>query len=84
MYSDVITKSSVSWTSAFHGNFRWLAPELLGQSDDGLPVRPTNHTDIYSFGGIMLQVCLFRCFDLLGDIIIPTFRSSPIEFPIIT
>jgi len=36
---------------------RWLAPELLGDSEDERPVRPSKHSDIYSFGGIMLQVC---------------------------
>ena len=34
-----------------------MAPELLKEQDDGLPVRPTKRSDIYSFGGIMLQVC---------------------------
>jgi hypothetical protein len=34
-----------------------MAPELLGEQDDELPIRPTEHSDIYSFGGIMLQVC---------------------------
>ncbi|OAX35360.1 kinase-like protein [Rhizopogon vinicolor AM-OR11-026] len=56
VYSEVITKSAAPWTSAFHGNLRWLAPELLGHSDDDLPVRPSKHSDVYSFGGIMLQV----------------------------
>ncbi|OAX42759.1 WD40 repeat-like protein [Rhizopogon vinicolor AM-OR11-026] len=56
MYSEVMTTSAASWTSAFHGNFRWLAPELLGDSEDELPVRPSTHSDIYSFGGIMLHV----------------------------
>jgi len=55
VYSEVLT-TAASWTSAFHGNFRWLAPELLGDSEDELPVRPSKHSDIYSFGGIMLQV----------------------------
>ncbi|KAJ8593427.1 kinase-like protein [Rhizopogon salebrosus TDB-379] len=45
-----------SWTSAFHGNFRWMAPELLGEPEDDKPVRPSKYSDIYSFGSIMLQV----------------------------
>jgi hypothetical protein len=57
MYSEVMTISQASWTSGFHGNFRWLAPELLGESDNDLPIRPSKHSDVYSFGGIMLQVC---------------------------
>jgi len=56
VYSEVATTSKASWTSSFHGNLRWLAPELLGDSEDDLPVRPSKCSDIYSFGGIMLQV----------------------------
>jgi len=58
MYSEVMSASAASWTSAFHGNFRWLAPELLGEPEDDLPVRPSKRSDIYSFGGVMLHVCL--------------------------
>jgi serine/threonine protein kinase len=58
MYSEVTTTSAASWTYAFHGNVQWLAPELLGDLQDKSPVRPTKHSDIYSFGGIMLHVCL--------------------------
>ncbi|KAJ8597175.1 kinase-like protein [Rhizopogon salebrosus TDB-379] len=54
--SEVVSITQASWTSAFHGNFRWLAPELLGQPENPLPVRPTKSSDIYSFGGLMLQV----------------------------
>ncbi|OAX41300.1 kinase-like protein [Rhizopogon vinicolor AM-OR11-026] len=56
LYSDIVSISQASWTSGFHGNFRWLAPELLGMSEDNLPVRPRKYSDIYSFGNIMLQV----------------------------
>jgi hypothetical protein len=35
-----------------------MAPELFGAPEDGVAVRPTKYSDIYSFGGIMLQVCL--------------------------
>ena len=45
------------------GTIRWMAPELL---DLGVPenqleeeashVLPTTHSDVYSFGGVMLQV----------------------------
>ena len=64
MYSEIVTVSAASWTSAFHGNYRWLAPELLGDPEDELPVRPSKYSDIYSFGGIMLQVCLGTFFFL--------------------
>jgi len=57
MYSEIISVSAASWTSSFYGNTRWLAPELLGQPDDELPVRPSESSDIYSFGGVMLLVC---------------------------
>jgi serine/threonine protein kinase len=60
VYSEVSGISQASWTSTFHGNFRWLAPELLGEPDDGLPIRPSKCSDVYSFGGIMLQVLTGR------------------------
>ncbi|OAX34501.1 kinase-like protein [Rhizopogon vinicolor AM-OR11-026] len=56
VYSEVATTSAASWTSSLHGNIRWLAPELFGDPEDELPVRPSKYSDIYSFGGIMLQV----------------------------
>jgi serine/threonine protein kinase len=58
LYTEFVSVTQASWTSSFHGNFRWLAPELLEASDNGMPVRPREHSDVYSFGGIMLQVCL--------------------------
>ncbi|KIK45718.1 hypothetical protein CY34DRAFT_493401 [Suillus luteus UH-Slu-Lm8-n1] len=61
VYSEVMSISLASWTSTFHGNFRWLAPELLGEPDNELdnelPVRPSKCSDVYSFGGITLQLC---------------------------
>ncbi|KAG1735060.1 kinase-like domain-containing protein [Suillus lakei] len=57
MYSEVITASKASWTSApIQGNLPWMAPELLQERKDGSQVRPSQQSDIYSFGGIMLQV----------------------------
>ncbi|KAG1873606.1 kinase-like protein [Suillus subalutaceus] len=56
MYSEVISASQASWTSTLKGNMRWMAPELLVEQDDGSQVRPSEQSDIYSFGGIMLQV----------------------------
>ncbi|KAG1755340.1 kinase-like domain-containing protein [Suillus lakei] len=55
MYSKVISASQASWTSTLKGNMRWMAPELLVEREDGSPPRPSEHSDIYSFGGIMLQ-----------------------------
>ena len=60
-----------------------MAPELLEEREDGSPVRPSRQSDIFSFGGIMLQVCL-RNFRPLDKIINPAFRSSPTKFPITT
>ncbi|KAJ8583002.1 kinase-like protein [Rhizopogon salebrosus TDB-379] len=60
LYSDVVGVTQASWTSSFHGNFRWLAPELLESSDNDMPVRPREHSDVYSFGGIMLLVLTNR------------------------
>ncbi|KAG0707570.1 kinase-like domain-containing protein [Suillus ampliporus] len=56
MYSEVMSVSQASWTSTIKGNLRWMAPELLVEQEDGRQVRPSKQSDIYSFGGIMLQV----------------------------
>ncbi|KAG1893441.1 kinase-like domain-containing protein [Suillus fuscotomentosus] len=56
MYSEVISASQASWTSTLKGNMRWMAPELLVEREDGSQVRPSEQSDMYSFGGIMLQV----------------------------
>ncbi|KAG1858631.1 kinase-like domain-containing protein [Suillus tomentosus] len=56
MYSEVVSASQASWTSTFSGNVRWMAPELLEEREDGTPVRPSKQSDVFSFGGIMLQV----------------------------
>lgn len=57
MYSEVISASQVSWTSNLKGNVRWMAPELFVlECEDGSLVRPSEQSDIFSFGGIMLQV----------------------------
>ncbi|KAG1763571.1 kinase-like domain-containing protein [Suillus placidus] len=57
MYSEVISASQASWTSTLKGNMRWMAPELLvPEQEDGSPTRPSEQSDVFSFGGIMLQV----------------------------
>ncbi|KAG1892035.1 kinase-like protein, partial [Suillus subluteus] len=57
MYSEVTNASQASWTSTLKGNMRWMAPELLvPEQEDGSPTRPSEQSDIFSFGGIMLQV----------------------------
>ncbi|KAG1801259.1 kinase-like domain-containing protein [Suillus variegatus] len=56
MYSEVISASQASWTSTLKGNIRWMAPELLVEREDGSQVRPSEQSDMYSFGGILLQV----------------------------
>ncbi|KAG1896439.1 kinase-like domain-containing protein, partial [Suillus fuscotomentosus] len=56
MYSEVISASQACWTSTLKGNMRWMAPELLIEREDGSQVRPSEQSDMYSFGGIMLQV----------------------------
>ncbi|KAG1782946.1 kinase-like protein [Suillus placidus] len=48
--------SQASWTSTLKGNMRWMAPELLVEQEDGSSPRPSKQSDIYSFGGIILQV----------------------------
>jgi len=75
--------SPTSYNSTVKGTLRWMAPELLEQREDGSPGRPSKQSDIYSFGGLMLQVCL-KNFDHLDEIVNSAFRSSAIKFPTIT
>ncbi|KAG1796597.1 kinase-like domain-containing protein [Suillus subaureus] len=56
MYSEVISTSQASWTSTLTGNMRWIAPELFVEQEDGFQVRPSEQSDIDSFGGIMSQI----------------------------
>ncbi|KAG1805173.1 kinase-like protein [Suillus subaureus] len=57
MYSEAISASQASWTSTLKGNMRWMAPELLEpEQEDGSATRSSEQSDIFSFGGIMLQV----------------------------
>ncbi|KAG2087449.1 kinase-like domain-containing protein [Suillus discolor] len=56
MYSEIVSASQASWTSTLKGNMRWMAPELLAEREDGSQARPSKQSDMYSFGGIMLQV----------------------------
>ncbi|KAG1794680.1 kinase-like domain-containing protein [Suillus plorans] len=58
MYSEIVSASQASWTSTLKGNMRWMAPELLLEREDGSQVRPSEQSDMYSFGGVMLQVRL--------------------------
>ncbi|KAG2142804.1 kinase-like domain-containing protein [Suillus bovinus] len=60
MYSEFISASQASWTSTLKGNMRWMAPELLVEREDGSQVRPSEQSDMYSFGGVMLQVLTNR------------------------
>ncbi|KAG2343686.1 kinase-like protein [Suillus weaverae] len=56
MYSEVKTASQASWMSTLKGNMRWMAPELLVEREDGSQAQPSEQSDMYSFGGIMLLV----------------------------
>jgi serine/threonine protein kinase len=57
MHSEAMGVSQASlWSSSLHGNYRWMAPERFEEREDGLPVRPSKQSDIYSFGSIMLLV----------------------------
>lgn len=56
----------LTFATSFHarGTIRWIAPELLdlGLPENDLEEEPSNispmaHSDVYSFGGVMLQVC---------------------------
>ncbi|KAG2361622.1 hypothetical protein BDR07DRAFT_1377105 [Suillus spraguei] len=58
MYSEFTSASQASWTSVLKGNVRWMAPELLAEREDGSQVRPSEQSDMYSFGGVMLQIGL--------------------------
>ena len=54
-----------TFATSFHarGTLRWTAPELLdlevpedGMEEESPRVAPTTQSDVYSFGGVMLQV----------------------------
>jgi hypothetical protein len=61
-----------------------MAPELLvPEREDGSPTRPSEQSDIFSFGGIMLQERL-EYSQLVSNIINSAFRSSLTKFLIIT
>ncbi|OAX37749.1 kinase-like protein [Rhizopogon vinicolor AM-OR11-026] len=81
LYSEDVGITEASWTSTFHANFRWLAPELLGQPETGLPVvRPSKCSDIYSFGGIMLQVLTSKMpYYYLGEVTVILCIGSRIK-----
>jgi len=59
-----------------------MAPELFRESEDNQPVRPSKYSDIYSFGGIMLQVR--GTFIFCNVMFTSAFRSSPAKSLIIT
>ncbi|KAG1735012.1 kinase-like protein [Suillus lakei] len=57
MLRDIITGLQyLHANSVIHGDFNGMAPELLVDREDGSEARPSEQSDIYSFGGIMLQV----------------------------
>jgi serine/threonine protein kinase len=56
--SELMSMGQASSTLAIHGNVRWLAPELLELPENDSYVQPNKCSDIYSFGGVILQVCL--------------------------
>lgn len=61
--STLLTEINASTFATSHyakGSLRWIAPELVNVSEveDLSPnVTPSVHSDVYSFGGLMLQVC---------------------------
>ncbi|KAF9230076.1 kinase-like domain-containing protein [Melanogaster broomeanus] len=52
--------STFSTSCVVKGTLRWVAPELLElmseYEEDSPQVLPTTRSDVYSFGGIMLQI----------------------------
>lgn len=45
-------------TSTMGGNVRWAAPELLLVPEDGTVPAVNNHSDVYSYGSVTLEVCV--------------------------
>lgn len=60
-----IEGSSMALTYQAKGTIRWTAPELIvipepvNANEDAPKIFPTAKSDIYSFGGIMLQVRIY-------------------------
>ena len=60
---DVTSGRSITNTSSFAGNVRWMAPELFVRTDkDGNLSRVSARTDVYSFGRVALEVNLLTMF----------------------
>ena len=55
--------SMIQFTSTIRGAVRYTAPEVYAHSenDNASSVRVSTHSDVYSFGSIMLQVSLYDC-----------------------
>ena len=69
------------------GTVRWTAPgSLTGENGDPTRSVPTEGSDIYAFGGIMLQVrmAFSTSFHPYSNVSGVLSRSSPGRFPIIT
>ncbi|KAG2155293.1 uncharacterized protein EDB93DRAFT_99321 [Suillus bovinus] len=80
MYSEFISTFQASYTSTLKVNVQWMVPELFVEREDGSQVRPSEQSDMYSFGGVMLQVRLGQLWPLIDDLS-STCRSSPITLP---
>ncbi|KAJ8587643.1 kinase-like protein [Rhizopogon salebrosus TDB-379] len=59
LYSEVVSVTQASWTSSLHGNFRWLAPELLEPSDNDMPVLTNRSPYYYCFNEAAVIRCIY-------------------------
>jgi len=68
--------------STIGGNVRWTAPELFHINEDGSIPPVTSHSDIYSFGSVMLEVQLYS-FSLLespADVVLLQVLSGHVPY----
>ncbi|OJA13752.1 hypothetical protein AZE42_01526 [Rhizopogon vesiculosus] len=53
---NVAEPKATTGNSCHVGNVRWMAPEILAIPDEGTSPRPTEATDVYSYGCIMIYL----------------------------
>lgn len=70
--------------STIGGNVRWAAPELFRINEDNSVPPVTSHSDIYSFGSVMLEVQLYSFSPIESPTDVVPYRFFPDMFRILT
>jgi serine/threonine protein kinase len=59
-WSNIIVDGPSYVTSSIGGSVRWAAPEHFRLSEGSHASTVTTYSDIYSYGSVMLQVCVIN------------------------